>query len=97
MKKLALANCVALGLLSAAACDRSAESVGGGAQIPSSQQGVAAQTSFSLVDRNSDGTVSRDEASTVADLDFAAADANGNDQLSAEEYRVAMEARRPRG
>ena len=96
MKHSALAMCLAIGLVSVAACERSS-STGDGAQVPSSQGGVAAQTSFTLVDKNGDGTVSREEASTVADLDFAAADADRNSQLSPEEYRTAMEAARPRG
>jgi hypothetical protein len=48
----------------------------GGDQIPSSQQGVSAQTSFALADQNDDGAVSRDEATTIAGLDFSAADAD---------------------
>ena len=93
MEKTALVTCLALGVLSAAACDRARDS----AQVPSSQQGVAAQTSFTLADQNDDGFVSRDEASTIPGLDFPAADADGNAQLSPEEYRTAMEKARPRG
>ena len=68
-----------------------------GSQIPSSQIGVTAQTSFTLADENGDGSVSRDEASKIANLDFATADADRNDRLSAEEYQTAMEKARPRG
>ena len=64
MQRASLALCMALGLLSSSACDRDVGS--NGAQIPSSQQGVAAQTSFTLADQNDDGAVSRDEASTIA-------------------------------
>jgi hypothetical protein len=96
MKKFALATCTTLGLLATAACDRVDQETSG-AQIPSSQQGVAAQTSFTLADQNDDGFVSRDEASTIAGLDFSSADADRNAQLSPEEYRTAMEAARPRG
>jgi hypothetical protein len=94
MKRMSLTTGVAIGLLASAACERDAET---GAQVPSSQGGVAAQTSFTLVDRNGDGAVSREEASTVADLDFSAADTDRNSQLSPDEYRTAMEAARPRG
>jgi hypothetical protein len=95
MQRALLAIWAALGLLSSAACERDGGS--NGAQIPSSQQGVAAQTSFTLADQNDDGAVSRDEASTIAGLDFSAADADRNSQLSPEEYRTAMEQARPRG
>ncbi len=95
MQRASLWICVALGLLSSSACNRDVGS--NGAQIPSSQQGVAAQTSFTLADQNDDGAVSRDEASTIAGLDFSAADADRNSQLSEEEYRTAMERARPRG
>ena len=96
MEKTARATYVALGLLATAACDRGGQETTD-AQIPSSQQGVAAQTSYTLADQNDDGFVSRDEASTIAGLDFSSADADRNAQLSPEEYRTAMEAARPRG
>jgi hypothetical protein len=86
-------------MMSAAACERDVgrTSGSGGGQVPSSQQGVSAQTSFDLADQNDDGAVSRDEASTVADLDFSAADADKNAALSRQEYATAMEKARPRG
>jgi hypothetical protein len=88
-----------MGVMSAAACERDVGPAAGsgGDQIPSSQQGVSAQTSFDLADQNDDGAVSRDEASTVADLDFSAADADKNAALSRQEYQTAIEKARPRG
>jgi hypothetical protein len=97
MKTAALATCLTVALLAAAACDRDVQTGRNGAQVPSSQQGVAAQTSFTLADKNGDGSVSRDEASTIPNLDFSASDADRNAQLSPEEYRIAMEKARPRG
>jgi hypothetical protein len=97
MKPIALATCAALALSATAACDRNAETGDNDAQVPSSQIGVSAQTSFTLADQNDDGFVSRDEASTVDGLDFSAADADANAQLSPDEYRTAMEKARPRG
>jgi hypothetical protein len=66
-------------------------------QVPSSQGGVTAQTSFDLVDQDRDGLVSSAEASTVDGLDFAAADSDQSESLSRQEYALAMEAARPRG
>jgi hypothetical protein len=66
-------------------------------QVPSSQQGVTAQTSFDLVDQDDDGLVSLEEAKTVDGLDFAAADADESSSLSRQEYSLAMEKARPRG
>ena len=80
-----------------AACDRDAGTPRSDAQVPSSQRGVAAQTSFSLADKDGNGSVSRDEASTIADLDFPSADTDRNAELSPDEYSVAMEKARPRG
>ncbi len=97
MNKTVLSICGALTLVATAACSPDAETEGSGAQVPSSQVGVSAQTSFTLADQNDDGFVSRDEASTVEGLDFSAADADSNAQLSPDEYRTAMEKARPRG
>ena len=45
---------------------------------------------FRTLDRNADGFVSRDEADAVKAISllFGVADANGDDRLSPEEYRI---------
>ena len=97
MKTNGLAICGMLALVATAACSPDAQTGDTDAQVPSSQVGVSAQTSFTLADQNDDGFVSREEASTVDGLDFSAADADRNAQLSPDEYRTAMEKARPRG
>jgi len=106
MKPPVLMIVMALGGVLIASCDRDAVGTGSNRpnaqssqsnQIPSSQQGVSAQTSFDLADQNDDGSISIEEAGTVADLDFAAADADKNAALSLQEYRTAIEKARPRG
>ncbi len=97
MNTIALRACGLLAVVAAAACSPDAQTDGSDAQIPSSQIGVSAQTSFTLADQDDDGFVSREEASTVDGLDFTAADADRNAPLSPDEYRPAMEKARPRG
>jgi hypothetical protein len=97
MNTIALLACGMLAVAATAACSPADQTDGNDAQIPSSQIGVSAQTSFTLADQDDDGFVSREEASTVDGLDFTAADADRNAQLSPDEYQTAMEKARPRG
>jgi hypothetical protein len=70
---------------------------GGGAQLPSSQAGVAAQTAFDTADRDKDGEVNATEASSVPGLNFAAADTDKNASLDRQEYMAAIALNRPPG
>jgi hypothetical protein len=45
---------------------------------------------FEEVDKNADGQVSREEASAIEGLDFAAADKDQNGSLSREEYAASQ-------
>jgi hypothetical protein len=80
MKHLALTTLVAMGLSTLAACDRQEPAV----------DLFAVQRSFDTADSNKDGVVSQQEASSVRNLDFAAADTDKNAALSPEEFQVAI-------
>jgi hypothetical protein len=67
------------------------------AQNPSSQVGVAAQTTFDIADKDKNGSIDASEASAVQGLNFVAADADKDDALSRQEYMTAMAAARPQG
>ncbi|MGB7183499.1 MAG: hypothetical protein WBD34_17485 [Burkholderiaceae bacterium] len=51
---------------------------------------LAAAPSFEDVDANADGVVSSEEAAAVEELDFTAADTDGNGEISPEEFAAAM-------
>ena len=74
MKSLAFATLVALSLCVLAACEQQPES------SPLSKV-LEAERTFQRLDGNKDGVVSSNEASTVANLDFGAADADRNGAL----------------
>jgi len=48
------------------------------------------QVAFDKADKNSDGTVSRDEARDIDGFDFSRADTNNDSTLSRQEYQAAM-------
>ena len=50
---------------------------------------LAAPPAFQDIDTNQDGVITADEAAQVEGLDMASADANGDGQLSLEEYEAA--------
>lgn len=50
---------------------------------------LAAPPAFQDVDTNQDGVITQEEAAKVEGLDIASADANGDGQLSMEEYEAA--------
>ena len=50
---------------------------------------LAAPPAFQDIDTNQDGVITPDEAAQVEGLDMASADANGDGQLSVEEYQAA--------
>jgi hypothetical protein len=56
-----------------------------------------AQVSFDTADKDKDGKITRDEASTVPGLNFTSADTNADASLSRQEYQVAMAGAQPRG
>ena len=53
--------------------------------------------SFDTADKDKDGKITRDEASTVPGLNFTSADTNADASLSRQEYQVAMAGAQPRG
>src|SRR5688572_31796590 len=66
-------------------------------QQPSSQTAPAPrggdrteQVAFEKADKNSDGTVSRDEVRDIDGFDFSRADTNNDSTLSRQEYQAAM-------
>jgi hypothetical protein len=56
-----------------------------------------AQLSFDAADTNKDGVITRDEASFVPGLDFAAADTDGSSTLSRQEFAAATATLHPGG
>jgi hypothetical protein len=93
MKKAA-ATLIALGLSTVAFAQQRAPSAPAEQPrqaTPEQQRGGSAQViPFDAVDKNKDGQLNRDEASTVPGLDFAAADANKNSALDRQEYTAAI-------
>jgi len=89
MKPLALATLAAFGFSVLAACDQEPESSG-----PTL---LDVQQSFERADGNKDGLVSPNEASSIANLDFAAADTDKNGALTPEELEVALVGPAPPG
>jgi Ca2+-binding EF-hand superfamily protein len=81
------------------------QSRGGGSQSgnrdrgdnASGSQGRSASATFDAADKNSDGKVSRDEASDVHGLNFSSADVDGDNSLSRQELQTAMAGSQPRG
>lgn len=55
------------------------------------------QVAFEDADKNSDGTVDRDEAEDIDGFDFSEADVDDDRSLSRQEYQAAMRTSRPRG
>lgn len=55
------------------------------------------QLSFSVVDKNKDGRVNRQEASAIPGFDFARADSNDDATLTRQEFQNAMASPLPRG
>ena len=82
MKTLAV-TLLGVGLSVAAFAQQPAES-------PPGPVAQSAPQPFEVTDKNADGKVSRDEASTVQGLDFAAADANRDSMLDRPEYMAAI-------
>ena len=80
MKPLAFAalSAVSLGLLGA--CDQS----------PERPAQPNLQTSFDKVDANKDGVIERNEATHIADREFADVDTDDNQYVSFDEFRVAL-------
>ena len=68
-----------------------------GDAAPGAGQQRQAQVSFDTADKDKDGKITRDEASTVPGLNFTAADTNADASLSRQEYQVAMAGAQPRG
>jgi hypothetical protein len=100
MKKLA-ATVIALGLTTVAFAQP--ESPATPSQqprqaAPEQPRDAAPTMTFEAVDKNKDGRVNRDEASTVKGLDFVAADANKDSALDRQEYTAAIaKIQAPRG
>jgi hypothetical protein len=82
MKHFAIAMAAALGMSTLAACDQKEPQI----------DLFAAQKSFDAADSNKDGVVSENEAGSVRNLDFAAADTDKNAALTPEEFTVAFAA-----
>ncbi len=57
----------------------------------------SAQVTFDMADKNKDGKVTREEATSVPDLNFSAADVDADASLSRQEFQTAMAGARPRG
>jgi hypothetical protein len=88
MKQLTIATLAALGMATLTACEQKAPQV----------DLFAAQKSFDAADDNKDGVVTENEAGSVPNLDFVAADTDKNAALTPEEFTVAFAATsQPRG
>lgn len=92
MKPVAFAAITAIGVATLAACEMQE-----GEQPTALNEAAEIQRDFNRADRNGDGALSRDEAMSIADLDFTEADTNANQNLSIEEYEVAALETTPRG
>ncbi|HEY3519274.1 MAG TPA: hypothetical protein VGL98_19645, partial [Gammaproteobacteria bacterium] len=68
-----------------------------GDAAPGAGQQRQAQVTFDTADKDKDGKITRDEASTVPGLNFTSADTNADASLSRQEYQVAMAGAQPRG
>jgi EF hand len=68
-----------------------------GDAAPGAGQQRQAQATFDTADKDKDGKITRDEASTVSGLNFTSADTNADASLSRQEYQVAMAGAQPRG
>jgi hypothetical protein len=73
-----------------AACDQQPETSSIGSALE-------AQREFDLADANKDGVVTRSEASSLTNLDFGTADADGNQTLTPQEFEVALTRPAPPG
>ena len=90
-----LAALVALGFATAAVAQQPDPR---GTPTPPQQQPKARQErqparavpSFESADKNKDGALSRQEASVIPELDFAAADTNNSQSLDLSEYMAAI-------
>jgi hypothetical protein len=92
MKAIAAATIAAVSISVSAACEPQDQQTSTAAN-----ESAEAQREFSEADRNQDGVLSRDEATSIAELNFSSADTDGNQTLSINEYEVAAAATTPRG
>ncbi|HVJ31368.1 MAG TPA: hypothetical protein VNA66_13725 [Gammaproteobacteria bacterium] len=76
---------------------RDSGSARSGDAAPGAGQQRQAQVTFDTADKDKDGKITRDEASTVPGLNFTSADTNADASLSRQEYQVAMAGAQPRG
>jgi hypothetical protein len=77
-------------IISLFAASAVAQAAQGGSEV---QAAIKQPPSFEDVDVNKDGAISKDEAANanvLNDLDFSAADKDGNGMLSKEEYQQAL-------
>ena len=88
MKPLALATLAAMSLGLLGACD----------QRPERPTQPSLQTSFDKADINKDGVIERNEATSIANRDFAEVDTDDNQAVSIDEFEVALkDSAPPRG
>lgn len=92
MRAIATATIAAIGISILAACEPQDQQTSAAAN-----DSAEAQREFNDADRNQDGVLSRDEATSIADLNFTSADTDGNQTLSINEYEVAAGETTPRG
>jgi len=64
---------------------------------PAQPRQQSAQVSFDTADKDKDGKVSREEATSVPNLNFSSADVNADASLSRQEFQTAMAGAQPRG
>ena len=81
MKPLALAALAAMSLGLLGACD----------QPPERPAQPNLQTSFDKADLNKDGVIERNEATSIANREFAEVDTDDNQAVSLDEFRVALQ------
>jgi len=64
---------------------------------PAQPRQQSAQVTFDTADKNKDGKITREEATTVPNLNFSSADVNADASLSRQEFQTAMAGAQPRG
>ena len=80
MKPLALATFAAMSLGLLSACD----------QRPERPAPPTLHTTFDKADLNKDGVIERNEATSIANRDFAEVDTDDNQAVSIDEFEVAL-------